>query len=242
MKKTILFIFSVFLSGVVYAQSAPVSPELSAVLPQTALTATGAEQHVSALNASELSDEARRELIREAADKKEWTRAFELILPLALKGDYQAQANLGILYARGQGVPQDFEKAYWWFSEAAEKGSIKAINNLAVFYLQGHGVKQDIRHSITLFEKTANSGSLDAMLVLGQIYENELNQMTQAFKWYKKAAEAGNHDAQFRLAVMYENGEGTKKNKKQAVYWYQKVSVQQNELAALAQERLSRLQ
>lgn len=64
------------------------------------------------------------------------------------------------------------------------------------------------------------------MLVLGQIYENELNQMTQAFKWYKKAAEAGNHDAQFRLAVMYENGEGTKKNKKQAVYWYQKVSVQ----------------
>lgn len=86
MKKTILFIFSVFLSGVVHAQSAPVSPELSAVLPQTAPTATGAEQHVSALNASELSDEVRRELIREAADKKEWTRAFELILPLALKG------------------------------------------------------------------------------------------------------------------------------------------------------------
>ncbi|NNH89378.1 sel1 repeat family protein, partial [Pasteurella multocida] len=83
MKKTILFIFSVFLSGVVHAQSAPVSPELSAVLPQTAPTATGAEQHVSALNASELSDEARRELIREPADKKEWTRAFELILPLA---------------------------------------------------------------------------------------------------------------------------------------------------------------
>ncbi|MDP9499447.1 tetratricopeptide repeat protein [Bisgaard Taxon 45] len=237
MKKTILFMFSVLLSGVMQAQSAPVSLEQAVALPQTTSTTLGAEQ-----GAPELSDEARRELIREAADKNDWTRAFELILPLALKGDYQAQANLGILYARGQGVPQDFEKAYWWFSEAAEKGSIKAINNLAVFYLQGHGVKQDIPHSIKLFEQTANSGSLDAMLVLGQIYENEFNQLSDAFKWYKKAAEAGSYDAQFRLAVMYEKGEGTKKNKKQAVYWYQKVSVQQNELATLAQERLSHLQ
>lgn len=152
MKKTILFIFSVFLSGVVHAQSAPVSPELSAVLPQTAPTATGAEQHISALNASELSDEARRELIREAADKKEWTRAFELILPLALKGDYQAQANLGILYARGQGVPQDFEKPIGGLAKQPKRVALKP-SIIWPFYLQGHGVKQDIRHSITLFEK-----------------------------------------------------------------------------------------
>ncbi|GJJ80486.1 tetratricopeptide repeat protein [Pasteurella canis] len=212
----------------------------SALFVHTQILASSAVENEQVLQ--ELSDDDRRQLILQAADKQDWKAAFELILPLAQKGDYQAQANLGILYARGQGVEQDFEKAYWWFSEAAEKGSIKAINNLAVFYLQGNSVKKDIQHSIKLFEKTANSGSQDAMMVLGQIYENELKQLSNAFKWFKKAAEAGNHDAQYRLAMMYEKGEGTKKNKKQAVYWYQKLSHQQGELAALAQQRLSALQ
>ncbi len=220
-----------------FAQAQPLTEERVASATPVVSSAVENEQISQGL-----SDDERQQLILQAADKQDWKTAFELILPLAQKGDYQAQANLGILYARGQGVAQDFEKAYWWFSEAAEKGSIKAINNLAVFYLQGNSVKKDIQHSIKLFEKTANSGSLDAMMVLGQIYENELKQLANAFKWFKKAAEAGNHDAQYRVAMMYEKGEGTKKNKKQAVYWYQKLSNQQGELAALAQQRLSVLQ
>lgn len=190
---------------------------------------------------SEMTDEERRQMVVKAAEKQDWKMAFQLLLPLAQKGDYQAQANLGILYAKGQGTPQDLEKAYWWFSEAAEKGSVKAINNLAVFYLQGHGVKKDIKHSIKLFERTANSGSQDAMVVLGQIYENELKQLKNAFKWFKKAAEAGDYNAKYRIALMYEHGEGTKKNKQQAIHWYQEVLKEKGSLTEVAQERLANL-
>lgn len=238
MKKIIVLSMLLSMTFGVQAQSNTLKNESVSDLStiSVAQATEGGEQALQAL-----SDDERRTLILQAADKQDWKTAFDLLLPLAQKGDYQAQANLGILYARGQGVEQDFEKAYWWFSEAAERGSIKAINNLAVFYLQGNSVKKDIKHSIKLFEKTAESGSLDAMMVLGQIYENELKELPMAFKWFKKAAEAGNHDAQYRLAMMYEKGEGTKKNKKQAVYWYQQLSRQSSELAAVAQERLSRL-
>ncbi|EEX50347.1 Sel1-like protein [Pasteurella multocida] len=199
------------------------------------------ESENGANSASEMTDEQRRELVVKAAEIQDWKAAFDLLLPLAQKGDYQAQANLGILYAKGQGAPQDLEKAYWWFSEAAEKGSVKAINNLAVFYLQGHGVKKDIKHSIKLFERTASSGSQDAMVVLGQIYENELKQLKNAFKWFKKAAEAGDYNAKYRIALMYEHGEGTKKNKQQAIHWYQEVLKEKGALTEVAQERLANL-
>ncbi|MGC7561249.1 tetratricopeptide repeat protein [Pasteurella sp. PK-2025] len=212
--------------------------QLSEVLSQQVIKSAVENQ---AVLTPELSDEAHRELAIKAADKQDWETAFQHILPLALKGDYQAQANLGILYAKGKGVEQDLDKAYWWFSEAAEKGSIKAINNLAVFYLQGHGVKKDVKHSIKLFERTADSGSEDAMVILGQIYENDLKQLKNAFKWFKKAAEVGNYNAKYRIALMYEYGEGTKKNKKQAIHWYQQVLKEDGALTEQAQARLARL-
>lgn len=188
-----------------------------------------------------LTDAQRKELIMQEAGNENWSRVFELILPLAQKGDREAQANLGLLYAKGSGVEQDFAKAHWWFNEAAEKGSVKALNNLAVFYFQGLGVAKNIPHSAKLFEYSASSGSQDAMVVLAQIYKTELKQPKNAFKWFKKAAEVGNYEAKYHLALMYEQGEGTKKNKKQAIYWYQQVLKQEGDLTRQAEERLTKL-
>jgi len=33
-----------------------------------------------------------------------------------------AQYNLGVRYDNGQGVPQDYKQAVYWFSKAAEQG------------------------------------------------------------------------------------------------------------------------
>ena len=35
------------------------------------------------------------------------------------QGDAVAQYNLGVMYFKGQGVPQDFIRAYTWYSVAA---------------------------------------------------------------------------------------------------------------------------
>lgn len=42
-------------------------------------------------------------------------------LAAAKRGDAPAQFNLGLAYARGQGVPQDDAKAYIWFDLAAAR-------------------------------------------------------------------------------------------------------------------------
>ena len=45
----------------------------------------------------------------------EWT-------PLAKQGDADAQYNLGIMYDKGQGVPQNYKTAVKWWKRAAEQG------------------------------------------------------------------------------------------------------------------------
>ena len=44
----------------------------------------------------------------------------------AEKGNVDAQVNLGVMYAQGQGVTQDYKKAYKWANIANENGG-KAI-------------------------------------------------------------------------------------------------------------------
>jgi len=50
---------------------------------------------------------------------------------------------LGILYDKGQGVPQDYAEAVKWFRKAEEQGNAPAQNNLGFMYDNGRGVPQD---------------------------------------------------------------------------------------------------
>ena len=51
--------------------------------------------------------------------------------PLAEHGHADAQVNLGIMYATGQGVPQDYIQAHMWFNLAASR-STGALRERAV--------------------------------------------------------------------------------------------------------------
>ncbi len=48
--------------------------------------------------------------------------ALEKLRALVEQGDTDAQLRLGIMYAKGTGVPQDFAEAVNWYRLAAEKG------------------------------------------------------------------------------------------------------------------------
>lgn len=174
------------------------------------------------------------------AKKQEWVSVFNIMYPLALEGNLQAQGNLGMLYNLGRGVAQDKEKAYWWFSEAAERGSIVAINNLAVMYYQGQYVKKDEKQAIKLFETTAKADNVDAMMMLAEVYHKQKNDI-KSFEWLKKAADSGNTTAKFMMAESYEKGRGTKMNKTLAALIYRELltsNIENN----LRQEVLERLQ
>ena len=60
----------------------------------------------------------------------------------AEKGDAEAQHNLGVSYANGEGVEKDYAEAEKWYRKAAEQNFAKAQHNLGISYSQGHGVEK----------------------------------------------------------------------------------------------------
>jgi TPR repeat protein len=61
-----------------------------------------------------------------AAKAGDYATAMRLWRPLADQGYAWAQSNLGLMYAKGQGVPQDHVSAHMWFNLAAAGGNIGA--------------------------------------------------------------------------------------------------------------------
>ncbi|KAF9079759.1 hypothetical protein BGX23_003304 [Mortierella sp. AD031] len=54
------------------------------------------------------------------------------------QGDADAQCNVGILYGRGQGVPQDYSQAMKWYRKAADQGHANAKKYYHALELKGH--------------------------------------------------------------------------------------------------------
>lgn len=61
----------------------------------------------------------------------DYNEAVKWYLLSAKQGYQPAQQNLGVKYAKGQGVPPDYGKAYMWLSIAASNGDNDAKRNLA---------------------------------------------------------------------------------------------------------------
>ena len=79
-----------------------------------------------------------------AANKRgDHASALKTYQSLAAQGNADAQYNLGMQYAIGQGVPQDYTQARQWYEKAAAQGHELAQNNLAELYYAGLGVPQD---------------------------------------------------------------------------------------------------
>jgi putative methionine-R-sulfoxide reductase with GAF domain len=72
------------------------------------------------------------------------TGGLEGIRKLAEQGDVTAQSSMGVRYAAGEDVPQDYAEAVRWFSLAAEQGDVKSQAILGAYYWAGRGVPQDL--------------------------------------------------------------------------------------------------
>ena len=122
---------------------------------------------------------------------QEWT-------PLAEAGDAIAQGNLGVMYERGQGVPQDYKEAMKWFRLAADQGNTDAQTHLASSYRKGEGVPQDIKEAIKWYRLAAYEGNSYAQNNLGIMYEyghGVLQDNTMAHMWYNIASANGDDES-----------------------------------------------
>ena len=66
----------------------------------------------------------------DAYKQKDYKTAFEKWKPLAEQGNAKAQNTLGVMYSKGQGVPQDDKEATKWWRLAAEQEFAPAQYNL----------------------------------------------------------------------------------------------------------------
>jgi len=69
--------------------------------------------------------------------------AFQNTLKAAEQGYVPAQAAVGMLYAIGKGVQQDYVEAAKWWTRAAEAGHVLAATNLSMVYRGVPGVQAD---------------------------------------------------------------------------------------------------
>ena len=77
---------------------------------------------------------------------------------LAERGDHRAMYALGSMYAAGQGVDKNLEKAFSLFKEAALNGRIDAMYKLGLMYDEGQGVKQNYKKALRYYQKSAKGG------------------------------------------------------------------------------------
>ncbi|MES1256925.1 MAG: tetratricopeptide repeat protein, partial [Acidobacteriota bacterium] len=73
--------------------------------------------------------------------------AFQITLQAAGQGYLPAEAVVGIMYADGKGVPQNYAEAGKWWNKAAEGGHLLAASNLSMLYRGGAGVPGDAKLS-----------------------------------------------------------------------------------------------
>jgi TPR repeat protein len=166
----------------------------------------------------------------DALRRGDYRTALRLIRPQANDGDAVAQYNLGLMYATGQGVSQDYVMAAIWLRKAAEQGYAFAQSNLGTLYRDGRGVPSDPAEAVAWFQKAADQGDPIAQYCLGLQWaagEGVPRQdYTEAIKWFQMAAEQGHAIAKLHLGVMYAEGRGVPQNYIRAHMWFSLAAAQ----------------
>ncbi len=138
-------------------------------------------------------------------------------LRAARRGDPAAQARVGRMFHRGEGVTRDLAEALRWYRRAAEAGNPDGAYGLGVLHA---GDPQDA----AVFRENGNRLSRDALAMLG--IESPQPSVTGtgpdpagAVRWFRRAAQQGHPMAQYRLGLAYLRGEGAPRDPEKAYFW-----------------------
>jgi uncharacterized protein len=151
--------------------------------------------------------EKAQKLAREFRPESTYAAAIRELKPLAEQGKATAQFKLGLMYYRGQSLPQDYAEALKWFRLAARQGDVYAQFNTGFMYEKGQGVPQDYTEAARWYRLAAGQRNASAEYNLGTMHEKGLGvpqNDVQALMWYNLAAAQGDAKASIardRLSV-----------------------------------------
>ncbi|MDA1277558.1 MAG: tetratricopeptide repeat protein [Verrucomicrobia bacterium] len=122
----------------------------------------------------------------------------------AENGDAEAQFDLAVMLACGEGEARDYGQAIHWYTKAADQDHSMAQLNLGMMYSQGQGVVRDEAQAIGWITKSAEHGDAGAQFNLGircqrsSLSESECEaseSRIESYKWFHLAASQGYHEA-----------------------------------------------
>ena len=144
-------------------------------------------------------------------------------------GSPVAQRQLGVCYANGYGVEQDYLEAVRWYRKSAEQGDAEGQKELGLCYAKGKGVERDYSEAVRWYRKSAEQGNSEGQLFLGECYAigyGVEQDYSEAVRWYRKSAEQGDEAGQYNLGLFYEYGYGVEQDYEEAKRWYRKAAEQ----------------
>lgn len=118
-------------------------------------------------------------------------KQFEVIEPLLEAGDLVAIKKFARAYSGGRGPlggPQNFEKSFALYKQAAERGDPAAMISVGYMYMRGTGTQQDHRAALLSFEEAYNAtGDMGAARGIAAIYNgydnSDMEDPREAAKW-----------------------------------------------------------
>ena len=158
-------------------------------------------------------------------EKKAYSKALKLLLPLAEKGYARAQLYVGDCYANGNGVVMDTEEAVKWYRAAADQELPDAQHRMYKCCIDGVGIERNVENAAKWCRKAADGGFVEAMFDMGVLYDEGLGVEQNAkgvFKWHRKGAEQGYPPSLYQFGLCYKLGIGTNKDEDEAAKWQNK--------------------
>lgn len=117
-------------------------------------------------------------------------------------GAAETARYLGLMYFRGEGVPQNFRIAKIWFQRGINIGDAACQNNMGMIYLKGYGdTNIDIQKAAELFKAASDQGLSAAKVNLAKIYLAQKD-YTKAYILFELAWDKNPVEAAYYLATM----------------------------------------
>ena len=113
------------------------------------------------------------------------------------KGDAAARFNIGLMYFRGEGVPQDYRQARVWFEKAAMQGLGEAQYNMGAMLEQGLGTEKNAATARTWYEKAAAQGMTEAKERFSILFDSQSGSFKPAKiqSWIEQSVQTGGEKA-----------------------------------------------
>jgi localization factor PodJL len=161
----------------------------------------------------------------------------------ALRGDPTAAYEVGVRYAEGKGIAQNFDEAAKWYDRAAQAGVVPAIFRLGTLYEKGLSVKKDADIARRYYMQAAERGNAKAMhnlAVLDADGGGKGANYGNASQWFRKAADRGVADSQFNLGILYARGIGVEQNLAESFKWFSLAAAQGDADAARKRDDIAK--